>query len=76
MKGVALTREQGSTMHLSETQRHDIDWRDDVGPEPGGVATGSPHHALLCPLLNHSRSGRAGDKSGHLRYLRSSTHCA
>jgi BTB/POZ domain-containing protein KCTD9 len=36
MKGVALTREQGSTLHLSETQRHDIDWRDDVGPEPGG----------------------------------------
>jgi uncharacterized protein YjbI with pentapeptide repeats len=36
MKGVALTREQGSTIHLSETQRHDIDWRDDIGSEPDG----------------------------------------
>jgi BTB/POZ domain-containing protein KCTD9 len=36
MKDVALTREQGSTMHLSETQRRDIDWRDDIGPEPDG----------------------------------------
>ena len=36
MKGVALTREQGSTIHLSETQRHDIDWRVDIGPEPDG----------------------------------------
>jgi BTB/POZ domain-containing protein KCTD9 len=36
MKGVALAREQGGTMHLSETQSRDIDWRDDVGPEPDG----------------------------------------
>jgi BTB/POZ domain-containing protein KCTD9 len=36
MKGVAMTREQASTMHLSKMQRHDIDWREGSGPEPGG----------------------------------------
>ena len=36
MKGVTLTREQASTMRLSETQRNEIDWRSDGGPEPDG----------------------------------------
>jgi uncharacterized protein YjbI with pentapeptide repeats len=36
MKGVVLTHEQGAAMWLSETQRQSIDWRDEIGPEPGG----------------------------------------
>jgi hypothetical protein len=31
-----LTRQQASTMLLSEKQRREIDWRDEDGPEPGG----------------------------------------
>ena len=36
MKGVALTREQCPTMHLSEAQRLAVDWHEDSGPEPDG----------------------------------------
>jgi uncharacterized protein YjbI with pentapeptide repeats len=36
MRGVALTREQSTTMHLSKAQRAVVDWREDNGPEPGG----------------------------------------
>jgi BTB/POZ domain-containing protein KCTD9 len=36
MKSVVLTRQQNVTMCLSETQRQDIDWRDESGPEPDG----------------------------------------
>ena len=36
MRGVALTREQCPTMHLSEAQRLAIDWHEDNGPEPDG----------------------------------------
>jgi uncharacterized protein YjbI with pentapeptide repeats len=36
LKGVALARQQGGTMRLSETQQNEIDWRDDDGPEPDG----------------------------------------
>jgi uncharacterized protein YjbI with pentapeptide repeats len=36
MKRAALTRQQGAAMRLSETQRRQIDWRDEDGPEPGG----------------------------------------
>jgi uncharacterized protein YjbI with pentapeptide repeats len=36
MRGVALTRQQGGTIRLSATQRNEIDWRDEDGPEPGG----------------------------------------
>jgi uncharacterized protein YjbI with pentapeptide repeats len=36
MKCAALTRQQGTTMRLSETQKREIDWRDDSGSEPDG----------------------------------------
>jgi BTB/POZ domain-containing protein KCTD9 len=36
MRGAALTPEQGKAMHLSETQTHEIDWRDQDGPKPEG----------------------------------------
>ena len=36
MRGVALTREQCPTMHLSEAQRLAVDWHEDSGPEPDG----------------------------------------
>ena len=36
MRGVALTREQCPTMHLSEAQKLAVDWREDSGPEPDG----------------------------------------
>jgi uncharacterized protein YjbI with pentapeptide repeats len=36
MRGVALTPEQGKAMHLSDTQKHEIDWRDQDGPKPDG----------------------------------------
>jgi len=36
MRGAALTHQQGETMHLSETQKHEIDWRDEDGPEADG----------------------------------------
>lgn len=36
MRRAALTRDQCHTMHLSETQKLDIDWREDSGPEPDG----------------------------------------
>jgi BTB/POZ domain-containing protein KCTD9 len=36
MKGAVLTRRQANAMGLAETQRRDIDWRDENGPEPGG----------------------------------------
>jgi hypothetical protein len=36
MKGVALARQQGSTMRLSEIQWSEIDCRDENAPAPGG----------------------------------------
>jgi BTB/POZ domain-containing protein KCTD9 len=36
MKSAVLTRQQGATLCLSETQRKNIDWRVESGPEPGG----------------------------------------
>jgi BTB/POZ domain-containing protein KCTD9 len=36
MRGAALTVAQGETMRLSETQRREIKWVDDDGPEPDG----------------------------------------
>ena len=36
MKRAVLTRQQGAALRLSETQRQNIDWRDESGPEPGG----------------------------------------
>jgi BTB/POZ domain-containing protein KCTD9 len=36
MRGAALTARQGKTMPLSETQRQEIKWVDDDGPEPDG----------------------------------------
>jgi uncharacterized protein YjbI with pentapeptide repeats len=36
MRGVALTPEQGKTMQLSDTQRHEIEWGDQDGPKPDG----------------------------------------
>jgi uncharacterized protein YjbI with pentapeptide repeats len=36
MRGAALTVRQGETMRLSETQRQEIKWVDDGGPEPDG----------------------------------------
>jgi uncharacterized protein YjbI with pentapeptide repeats len=36
LTGTMLTRQQASTMLLSEKQRREIDWRDEDGPEPGG----------------------------------------
>jgi len=36
MRGVALTRDQSPTMHLSRAQRLAVDWREDGGPEPDG----------------------------------------
>jgi hypothetical protein len=36
MRGSALTPRQGETMLLTETQRREIKWVDDDGPEPDG----------------------------------------
>jgi uncharacterized protein YjbI with pentapeptide repeats len=36
MRGAALTRQQGETIHLSEAQKREINWRDLDGPEPDG----------------------------------------
>jgi hypothetical protein len=42
MRGVALTREQCPTIHLSEAQRLSIEWHEDIGPEPDGGSDWSP----------------------------------
>jgi BTB/POZ domain-containing protein KCTD9 len=34
MQGAILTREQGAALRLSAAQRAEIDWREDVGPNP------------------------------------------
>jgi uncharacterized protein YjbI with pentapeptide repeats len=36
MKGARLTRQQGTTIRLSDAQMADISWCDESGPEPGG----------------------------------------
>src|SRR5450432_2683621 len=36
MRGATLTRQQGETIRLSETQRDEVNWRDEDGPEPDG----------------------------------------
>jgi BTB/POZ domain-containing protein KCTD9 len=36
MRGAALTPQQGETIHLSEAQKREINWRDLDGPEPDG----------------------------------------
>jgi BTB/POZ domain-containing protein KCTD9 len=36
MKGAVLTRQQAKAMCLAETQKREIDWRDESGPEPDG----------------------------------------
>jgi uncharacterized protein YjbI with pentapeptide repeats len=36
MRGVALTREQRPTMHLSKAQKLAVCWHEDNGPEPDG----------------------------------------
>jgi uncharacterized protein YjbI with pentapeptide repeats len=36
MRGTSLTPLQGERILLSETQRHEIGWRDEDGPKPDG----------------------------------------
>jgi uncharacterized protein YjbI with pentapeptide repeats len=36
MRGAALTPEQGKALRFSDTQRQEIDWRNQDGPKPDG----------------------------------------